>query len=100
MRVGDEISPHLIARRLAESQRVLCASHSYLAQRGTLRTLDDLGGHACLAIKERDHPVGVWRLRHDGREQTIKVSGPLSSHNSEVALRWALDGLGIVLRSM
>jgi LysR family transcriptional activator of dmlA len=100
VRVGDEIAPHLIARRLADNHRVLCAAPGYLAQRGMPRTLDDLRGHDCLAIKERDHPFGVWRLRCDGREQTVKVSGPLSSNNGEVALRWALDGRGIVLRSM
>lgn len=100
VRVGDEIAPHLIARRLADNHRVLCAAPGYLAQRGSPRTLEDLGGHDCLAIKERDHPFGVWRLLCDGREQTVKVSGPLSSNNGEVALRWALDGRGIVLRSM
>ena len=30
----------------------------------------------------------------------VKVSGPLSRNHGEVALRWALDGRGIVLRSM
>ncbi len=100
VRVGDEIAPHLIARRLADNHRVLCAAPGYVAQRGTPRTLDDLRGHDCLAIKERDHPFGVWRLQCDGREQMVKVSGPLSSNNGEVALRWALDGRGIVLRSM
>lgn len=100
VRVGDDIAPHLIARRLADNHRVLCAAPGYLAQRGVPRTLADLGGHDCLAIKERDHPFGVWRLRCEGREQTVKVSGPLSSNNGEVALRWALDGRGIVLRSM
>lgn len=100
VRIGDEISPHLIARRLADNHRVLCASPGYLARRGTPRTLNELRGHDCLAIKERDHPLGVWRLQAEGREQTVKVSGPLSSNNGEVALRWALDGRGIVLRSM
>lgn len=100
VRVGDEIAPHLIARRLADNHRVLCASPEYLARRGTPRTPSDLRTHDCLAIKERDHPLGVWRLHGDGREQTIRVSGPLSSNNGEVALRWALDGRGIVLRSM
>ncbi len=100
VRVGDEIAPHLIARRLADNHRVLCASPDYLAQRGTPRTLDDLAGHDCLAIKERDHPFGVWRLQCEGRDRSVKVSGPLSSNNGEVALRWALDGRGIVLRSM
>jgi LysR family transcriptional activator of dmlA len=100
VRVGDEIAPHLIARRLADNHRVLCAAPRYVERRGLPRTLDDLRAHDCLAIKERDHPFGVWRLRSDGREQSVKVSGPLSSNNGEVALRWALDGRGIVLRSM
>ncbi|WP_310735043.1 LysR substrate-binding domain-containing protein [Azohydromonas aeria] len=100
VRVGDEIAPHMIARRLAANHRVLCAAPSYLARKGEPRSLDDLRGHDCLAIKERDHPFGVWRLQCDGREQVVKVSGPLSSNHGEVALRWALDGRGIVLRSM
>ncbi len=100
VRVGDEIAPHLIARRLADNHRVLCAAPGYVARHGMPRTLDELSGHDCLAIKERDHPFGVWRLQNDGREQVVKVSGPLSSNNGEVALRWALDGRGIVLRSM
>jgi LysR family transcriptional activator of dmlA len=100
VRVGDEIAPHLIARRLAHNHRVLCAAPSYLARRGAPTTLAELAGHDCLPIKERDHPFGVWRLLCDGREQAVKVSGPLSSNNGEVALQWALDGRGIVLRSM
>jgi len=100
VRVGDEIAPHLIARRLADNHRVLCAAPGYVARRGMPRTLDDLRDHDCLAIKERDHPFGVWRLQCDGRERVVKVSGPLSSNNGEVVLRWALDGRGIVLRSM
>jgi LysR family transcriptional activator of dmlA len=30
----------------------------------------------------------------------IKVTGPLSSNNGEVVVQWAVDGRGIVLRSM
>jgi LysR family transcriptional activator of dmlA len=79
---------------------VLCASPAYVARRGLPRTPADLAGHDCLAIKERDHPFGVWQLRCDGREQVLKVSGPLSSNHGEIALRWALDGHGVVLRSL
>ncbi|MEY5098124.1 MAG: hypothetical protein RJA36_843 [Pseudomonadota bacterium] len=100
VRVGDEIAPHLIARQLAANHRVLCASPAYLARRGTPLSPDELRGHDCLVIKERDHPFGVWRLQHEGGAQVLKVSGPLSSNNGEVALRWALDGRGIVLRSL
>lgn len=100
VRVGDEIAPHLIARRLASNHRVLCAAPGYLARRGTPRTLGELASHDCLIIKERDHPFGVWRLRDGAREEVIKVTGPLSSNNGEVVAQWAVDGRGIALRSM
>jgi LysR family transcriptional activator of dmlA len=100
VRVGDEIAPHLIARRLASNHRVLCAAPAYLARRGAPRTLADLSNHDCLVIKERDHPFGVWKLDAGGAEQTVKVTGPLSTNNGEIAVRWAVDGRGIVLRSM
>ncbi len=104
VRVGDDIAPHLIARRLATNHRVLCAAPSYVAKRGTPRTLVDLAGHDCLVIKERDHPFGVWRLRSASRvggpEEVAKVTGPLSTNNGEIAVQWAVDGRGIILRSM
>lgn len=99
VRVGDEIAPHLIARRLASNHRVLCAAPSYLKARGTPRNLAELALHDCLIIKERDHPFGVWRLRHGKQESTIKVRGPLSSNNGEMVVQWAVDGRGIALRS-
>lgn len=100
IRVGDEIAPHLIAKRLASNYRVLCAAPAYLERRGHPRSLAELANHDCLVIKERDHPFGVWRLRGGNQEETVKVTGPLSSNNGEIVLRWALDGGGIVLRSM
>ena len=63
VRVGDEIAPHLIARRLADNHRVLCAAPAYLARRGTPRTLAELPVHDCLVIKVRG-PVG--QQRRDG----------------------------------
>ena len=100
VRVGDEIAPHLMARRLADNHRVLCAAPAYLARRGTPRTLAELPGHDCLVIKERDHPFGVWRLRQGAQEQAVKVRGPLSANNGEMVVQWAVDGRGIALRSM
>lgn len=100
VRVGDEIAPHLIAQPLAPNHRVLCASPSYLSRRGTPRSLADLAGHDCLVIKERDHPFGVWKLSAGRRIQSVKVTGPLSTNQGEIAVQWALGGHGIVLRSV
>lgn len=100
VRVGNEIAPHLIATRLALNHRVLCAAPAYLARKGVPRVLADLAGHDCLIIKERDHPFGVWRLHAGKKEMTVKVTGPLSSNNGEIVVQWAVDGRGILLRSL
>lgn len=100
VRVGDEIAPHLIARPLARNHRLLCAAPAYLERRGTPRTLAELANHDCLVIKERDHPFGIWKLSSARREQSVKVTGPLSTNQGEIAVQWALGGLGIVLRSV
>lgn len=99
VRVGDDIAPHLIARKLMANHRILCAAPAYLARAGMPRQLQDLSAHQCLPIKERDHPFGVWRMRGRDGEETIKVSGALSTNHGEIALRWATGGAGIVLRS-
>lgn len=99
VRVGDEIAPQLIARKLMANHRILCAAPAYLKRHGTPRGLHELAGHNCLPIKERDLPFGVWTLRAGTAEETVKVTGSLSSNHGEIALQWALAGAGIVLRS-
>ncbi|WP_322049402.1 LysR substrate-binding domain-containing protein [Paraburkholderia sp. J67] len=100
VRIGDDIAGHLIAKRLATNYRVLCASPTYLALHGAPQCIADLESHACLAIKERDHPFGVWRLDAGGEPVCVKVTGPLSTNHGEAAVQWALAGRGIVLRSI
>ena len=90
VRVGDEIAPHLIARRLADNHRVLCAAPAYLKRKGAPRSVADLAAHDCLVIKERDHPFGVWRLRSGAQEESVKVRRPLSANKGEMAVKWAV----------
>ena len=100
IRVGDDMAPHHIARQLAPNHRVLCAAPGYVQRHGLPTTLADLANLPCLIIKERDHPFGLWKLRNGPDEQTVKVRGPLSSNHGEIAVNWAVDGRGIVLRSL
>ena len=100
IRVGDDMAPHHIARQLAPNHRVLCAAPGYVQRHGPPLSLADLANHPCLIIKERDHPFGLWKLRSGSDEHTVKVRGPLSSNHGEIAVNWAVDGRGIVLRSL
>lgn len=100
IRIGVVHEPVLIAHRIANNQRVLCAAPAYLARRGTPDTLAQLREHDCIVIRERDQDGRRWKLQGPHGEETVKVDGPLSANNGEIVHQWALDGHGIILRSV
>ncbi|MBC5785834.1 LysR family transcriptional regulator [Ramlibacter sp. USB13] len=88
-------------RRLARNQRVLVAAPSYLRERGTPATLEDLAAHDCLVVRENER-FDVWRLQRerDRTEARVRVGGPLSSNSGELVRDWCVAGRGIMLRSL
>ena len=100
IRVGDDLPNQFLGKKLVSNRRVLCATPDYLERRGTPQTLDELAAHDCLVLKERNNAFGIWNLTRGEEEKSVRVSGPLSSNNGEIVLRWALSGSGIILRSL
>lgn len=99
VRFGEPPDARVIARRLAPNRRLLCASPAYLAKHGTPRQPRELAQHSVIGIRQGDEAYGVWKLRSGKRTETVKVRGPLSTNDGEIAVNWALAGLGIVLRA-
>lgn len=100
VRFGDIPDSRYSARVLANNQRILCATPGYLAAMGTPRSPNELGNHRCLFIREGDEAYGTWHLQMGDRKETVKVRGPLSSNDGEAVLHWAMDGHGILMRSL
>ncbi|MQQ99237.1 LysR family transcriptional regulator [Glaciimonas soli] len=100
IRVGQVQESHLIARRIAANSRILCASPTYLERNGTPQQLADLLQHKCIVIRERDQDFGRWKLSGSHGPETVRVKGPLSTNNGELVHQWAIDGHGIILRSI
>ena len=100
IRFGELPDARLTARLLARNQRVLCAAPAYLQRAGEPASPQDLARHACLFIRESDETFGSWHLRRGGRSETVKVRGPLAANDGECVLGWALDGHGILMRSL
>lgn len=98
--VGDDLPGQLLGKKLVANRRVLCATPGYLEQRGVPSSLEDLANHDCLVLKERNYAFGIWNLTRDGEQESVRVSGPLSTNNGEIVLQWALSGAGIILRSL
>lgn len=100
IRVGDPTQPQLIAQRMVQSRRILCAAPDYLKRRGHPRSIAELAEHECLLYRERDQPFGIWRLTGPRGIESIKVTSRFSSNHSDVVKGWSIDGKGICLLSV
>ena len=106
IRFGEPPDARVIARRLAPNRRLLCAAPAYLARHGAPRTPQELLHHACIGIRQGgpdDPAYGSWRLSTGSgrrlRQETVKIRGPLTTNDGEIAVAWALEGHGIVMRA-
>jgi len=99
VRIAEVDEPHLVAHRIADSARVLCAAPSYLERRGVPASIAELSQHDCLVLRDRNQSFGVWRLTGPNGKEKIKVTGRLSSNNAEIVRGWGNDGHGILLQA-
>jgi LysR family transcriptional regulator, transcriptional activator for dmlA len=106
IRFGAPPDARVMARRLAPNRRLLVAAPGYLARAGEPKVPGDLSRHNCIGIRQGDEAYGLWRLApikgsrgKEGREQAIKTRGNLSTNDGEIAVQWALAGLGILMRA-
>lgn len=95
IRIGTLADSTLIARRLGELKRVICASPAYLQRTSPPRSPEDLRGHACLRYG-REGQTG-WELCVEGKSKLFEVRGPVISNNGEMLRDAAVAGMGLVL---
>jgi DNA-binding transcriptional LysR family regulator len=103
IRFGAPPDSRVIARYIAPNRRLLCASPAYLAKHGMPKVPNDLTRHNCIGIRQGEEAYGVWRLA-SGRGKTaateaVKIRGNLTTNDGEIAVNWALDGHGILMRA-
>ena len=103
IRFGPPPDARVIARKLAPNRRLLCAAPAYLKQHGHPKSPQDLARHSCIGIRQGDEAYGTLRL-HSGRgerqrSETVKTRGGLTTNDGEIAVAWALEGHGILMRA-
>lgn len=103
IRFGAPPDTRVIARRIAPNRRLLCAAPAYLARHGEPKVPHELTRHNCIGIRQGEEAYGVWRLssghgRHQ-RSEAIRTRGNLTTNDGEIAVNWALDGHGILMRA-
>lgn len=98
--LGQPEDSTLRIRKIADVERVLCASPEYIEARGMPRTGSDLisGAHECLNLRFPGATEFQWPLRIEGGTKRFSVKGRYESDDGDVLTDWALAGHGIALK--
>jgi DNA-binding transcriptional LysR family regulator len=95
IRIGELEDNRLIATKLSNHRRILCASPAYLQVHGVPATPEDLLQHNCLRFSGLAS-FPLWRLHRGHELQTVSVKGNLTASDSESLLAAARADAGIL----
>ena len=98
VRYGTSSDSSLVARKLADTRRVMVAAPAYLKKCGVPRRAEDLAEHECVLLKTATHRAEVWHFSGP-RDITMAVKGRWLSNNGAVTRQWALAGHGVALKA-
>jgi len=85
----------MIATRVAGPMKVaIVGAPGYFALRRPPRTPEDLARHSCVQYR-RNGTVLEWPLKRDGKSLRVSVQGQVVVNSPDLAVRAAVDGLGI-----
>ena len=87
----------MIAVRVMGPMKVaVVGAPAYFARRRPPRTPDDLARHSCVQFRRAaDGAIFEWPFKRNGRSWRISVDGRLMVNNPDLAVRAAVDGLGV-----
>jgi DNA-binding transcriptional LysR family regulator len=96
IRVGRLENSDLVARHIADSWRVVCASPICIAKHGTPKRPEDLVELPTLVLTTNAGPRNEWRLG----EAVVRVRRYHECTDSEVIRKWAVLGRGFAYRQL
>ncbi|MAP27012.1 MAG: LysR family transcriptional regulator [Alteromonadaceae bacterium] len=93
IRIAPIKNSSLVAKKLANNRRLICASPQYLATHGTPKSLDELKLHGGLIL----HGMEYWPFDKDGYSYPTKIKGRLHTSSLDTIRIAAINGVGIAL---
>jgi DNA-binding transcriptional LysR family regulator len=93
----DRVPADMIAVRVMGPMKIaVVGAPTYFARRRAPRTPDDLARHICVEYRrEADGGVLMWLFERNRKSRRISVDGRVMVNNPDLAVRAAVDGLGI-----
>jgi DNA-binding transcriptional LysR family regulator len=93
----DRVPADMIAVRVMGPMKIaVVGAPTYFARQRPPRTPDDLARHSCVQYRrEVDGDVFAWPFERNRKSRRISVNGRVMVNNTDLAVRAAVDGLGI-----
>ena len=95
IRNGHLRDSSLVARRICDLHRVICASSLYLKKHGVPKAPQELLQHNCISISGAPQ-LRRWPFDTRNGIETVDVRGNVSANNAETLLQLAATGVGII----
>ena len=95
IRITTNPPPNLSARRLATSQRVICAAPDYWRRRGMPSEPGELVDHNCILFGNIPD-FNVWHFSRPDSSQSVAVRGNFKVNSVAAMAEAAIGGLGVV----
>jgi DNA-binding transcriptional LysR family regulator len=99
IRIGLPNEQDVVARKLLDGKRMVCAAPAYLKRYGTPLVPEDLLEHSCIRLVRGRRVVDRWLFEEDGQRRELQVRGSLSTTSGEVLYGWVLAGRGVALKA-
>ncbi|WP_160062915.1 LysR family transcriptional regulator [Psychromonas sp. L1A2] len=96
LRIGHLDNSSLTARKLGDSQSVICASPNYLLKHGQPTHPHDLQTHNCLSFNSKISN-NRWRFEMANHPIEVPIKGSLSVNSLSFLRKAALKDLGIIM---
>lgn len=94
---------NIVARPIASSDGILCASPAYLKRHGMPQQPEDLAQHRCLRLKQPANRHRSWHLinpANNKRALDLVIEPALLANHSETLIRASVEGAGISSQSI
>ena len=97
VRIGHMPDSSLIAARVGDVRRVVCASRDYIARVRRPREPSDLAKHTCIAFSQTT-PTDTWTFSggaEGARPRVVKVHPRITVNSADAAIAFAVEGGGV-----
>lgn len=98
--LGQPEDSNLRIKKIADVQRVLCASPEYVKARGHPRSGDEIvkDNHECLNLRFPGATEFQWPLITKSGPKRFRAAGRYECDDGDILVDWALGGHGITLK--